>query len=121
MPLNPVPLGDIPLTRAGLDRQAERRREPGLLERLLASESTLVLPIAGGMAPAHPFDAPTGGGPALRWREPREGDARHTSVFLGMARGRPHVALLLPPQAAGEGWLTLRGHGADLDPVDGEA
>lgn len=121
MPLNPAPLGDIPLTRAGLDRQAERRREPGLLERLLASESTLVLPIAGGMAPAHPLDATTGGGPALRWREPREGDARHTSVFLGMARGRPHVALLLPPQAAGEGWLTLRGHGADLDPVDGEA
>lgn len=116
MPFDPHLLRDIPLTSTGLDRRAELRPDPDLLPRLLADSATRVLPVAGGMAPAR-----AAAGPALAWRAPVAGDAGHTCIFLGMSGGRAHVAVLLSPDAAGEGWLSLRGHGADLAVLDGES
>lgn len=123
---DPSLLRDIPLTSVGLDRAAERRGEPGLIEALLADADTLVLPLADGRAPGYaarpgPADPPESVGPGLAWRAPEAGDSAYDAIFLGVSADRPHVALLLPPEEAQDGWLTLRGHGADLNPVDSEA
>lgn len=141
-------LRDVPLARAGLDRRAELRADPDLIGRLLADPSTLVLPLAGGRAPAWTGSGRTGGEtghaeapdapirdapirdaavqdadtrPRLAWRAPEPGDAAYESVFLGEAHGRRRLALFLPEEHGQRGWLTLRGAGANLEPVDAEA
>ena len=123
----PVPsdaalLHDIPLASAGMDRRAERRADPGLIAALLADPSTRVLPVADGRAPAR-----TGGGGAaggalrLAWRAPEPADRTASAVFLGHSRGHARGALLRPVDRAQDGWLGLRGSGADLIPLDAEA
>ncbi|MEI2777110.1 MAG: NAD(+) diphosphatase [Tetrasphaera sp.] len=112
-------LRDIPLAQAGLDRHAERRTDRDLITRLLADPATRVLPLAAGRAPGDP--GLDGGQPALRWRAPTGEDAAYESIYLGQTAGSERLAVLLPPDQAGSSWLGLRGHGADLAPVDAEA
>ncbi len=153
VPDAPDPLRTIPLAHGGLDRQAERRRDPDLIARLLADPTTRVLPVAAGAAPLAPAEslfagpalsapaeslfaglAPSEPGPtadaserghasppALGWRAPEAGDTAYGQVFLGVADGAARVALLLPRDKAGAGWVGLRECGADLDPADAEA
>ncbi|MCB1301045.1 MAG: NAD(+) diphosphatase [Tetrasphaera sp.] len=143
------PLGEIPLSAAGLDRRAERRGQAGLVAGLLADPATLVLPVAAGRAPGRqavvreqdagagsrlvdadgvthdvlptPAGALSAAAPRLAWRAPEAGDTAYDAVYLGEADGCSRLALLLPPDQAGDGWFTLRGEGADLEPVDAEA
>lgn len=109
------------MTTAGLERRAERRAEPTLLAGLLADPATRVLAVAGGQAPAFDADASDGFRSGLVWRAPRADDARHTVVYLGRAGGAERLAVLLPREAAGDDWRTLREIGADLEPHDAEA
>lgn len=73
---------------------------------------------AGGSTPIPAAEATE---PALDWRRPEAGDARHTVVYLGEADGRERLAALLPAESAGQGWRSLREVGADLGPVDAES
>lgn len=82
MPWCPEILPDIPLTTGSFDRAAHERRDPTLLDALLADPATLVLPLTAGQAPVT-LDAR--GDTALGWRPPAPTDTLPgtTVVFLG--------------------------------------
>lgn len=134
---------------SALDRRADERRTPGLLDAILRTEATRVLDVAGDRMPA--VSRPDGGrARRLGWRAPRDGEAqiggsaatgedgahvRH--VFLGRdADGTAYVAALHPPQPAGAtragtplagaadppgDWAGLREIGAWLAGLDADA
>ncbi|MGN6753850.1 MAG: NAD(+) diphosphatase [Intrasporangium sp.] len=109
-------LEDLALATGVLDRSAHERRDPRLLETLLADPATRVIEIRDGRAPVRVED----GHGALRLREPRSSDRDVLAAALGRdPDGRAYVAVL--PTADGElddSWLTLRRAGALLDPLD---
>ncbi|CCH77390.1 NADH pyrophosphatase [Nostocoides japonicum T1-X7] len=103
-----------------LDRHAERRTESGLLERLLADETTAVLELRGGLAPiAERVDDPAPLGPRLVLRPPRYGDGERLVAYLGESGGTAYVLVAGPgDDRAPEGWRGLRSVGVQLGDVD---
>ena len=98
---------DLTLAQGSLDRAAHRRRDPDLLDRLLADPATRVLEVVNGQVQASLAD----GGARLCVRAPREEDRHRLGVFLGQDDDGPaHVAVV--GDAADEGeprdWRGLR-------------
>ena len=134
------PLRSLLLSRSAVDRDGERRTEPGLLAGLWADPATRVLRVRpDGSAPVRrsggPADAGAGAGTALELVPPHE-VARALPedapvVYLGREEdGTAHVAVEVPDDqevadAAGwpvrsgdEEWAGLRTVAADLDDRD---
>lgn len=108
-----------------LDRHAERRTETGLLQRLLADETTAVLELRGGLAPVSGLREGSGeggeggAGPRLVLRPPRYGDAERLVVYLGESGGTAYLLVAGPADDhLREGWTGLRTVGAGLGDVD---
>jgi NAD+ diphosphatase len=121
-------LPNLALARPGLDRHAELRAEPDLVDRLLAEPSTRVLEVHGDKAPVlmeqTDGDAP-GVAPTLDLRAPMASDAEALVLFLGQdGGGTAYLAVARPApeeEAAGELGERLRGLrqvGADLSDRD---
>lgn len=121
-------LPNLALARPGLDRHAELRAQPDLVDRLLADPSTRVLEVHGDKVPV--LDR-TGGDasvaePALDLRAPVATDAEGLVLFLGQdGDGTAYLAVARPApevEAADGGvWEQLRGLrqvGADLSDRD---
>jgi NAD+ diphosphatase len=81
-------LRDLALARGALDRRAELRGTPELVERLLAEPSTRVLDLVDDRAPVDRTDS----GPVLRLRAPGPGDTDGLVVLLGVEAGPAAVA-----------------------------
>lgn len=115
-------LPNLSLARPGLDRRAERRVEPGLLQTLLADPGTRVLVLHGDQVELRePQDGERAAASALVLRAPEPADATGLVVFLGQdADGTAYVAVVRPQaeQDAHPAWRTLRQIGADLDDRD---
>jgi NAD+ diphosphatase len=109
-------LADLALSRGTLDRAGHERRDPELLERLLADPDTRVVTIRGDRVG---FER-DGGRLRLVLREPEPDDADRLALFLGRnASGTAYVAVVDdPPAEAADGWGTLREVGASLDDTD---
>lgn len=109
-----------PLARSGLDRVAEERLTPGLLDDLRADAATRVLVIAGDTAPLAAPDA-------LQWIAPSDVPAGAEWALLGRdADGTALLAAVLPAHddelfAAASGWAALRAVGGLLSPRDASA
>lgn len=109
-----------PLARSGLDRAAEERLTPGLLDDLRADAATRVLVIAGDTAPLAAPDA-------LQWVAPSDVPAGAEWALLGRdADGTALLAAALPAHddelfAAASGWAALRAVGGLLSPRDASA
>lgn len=121
-------LADLALSRGTLDRAGHERRDPDLLERLLADPDTRVTMVRRDrMGVEH-----VGGRLRLVRRKPRPDDADRLVLYLGReASGTAYVAVVEDPAAepaepadpaepAGPdgGWGTLRQVGAALDDTD---
>ena len=113
-------LPGLSLSRSALDRRADRRAGPRLLDELWADPGTRVLPVVASRSPV------TGGehAPRLVLRSPREEDVAGLRVYLGDDRdGVAHVAVV-PREALGSGaeadpaWAGLRDVGAVLGDRD---
>ena len=96
-----TPLRGLALSRAAVDRSADRRTEPGLLEGLLADDATAVLLLAGDRLLVEDGGEPP---PTVALLAPSAvpsglvGSA--LPLFLGEdAAGRSYVALALPAEA----------------------
>jgi NAD+ diphosphatase len=109
-----------PLARSGLDRAAEERTRPGLLEAERADDAALVLVLAGDAAPlaerdqllwVAPSAVPMGGEWAFLGRD-ADGAARLTAVFP-----RNEHELFGAPG----GWASLRAVGGALSARDAGA
>ena len=103
----PETLRDLTLAQGSLDRAADRRREPGLVEALLADPATRVLEVVAGQVQASLAD----GSADLCLRRPRTEDRHRLVVFLGQEEGGPaHVAVVGDAADEGEprGWRGLR-------------
>jgi len=104
-------LTGLPLSRATLDRAADRRGD-GLLPTLLADPATRVLEVASAQARV------AGDPPQLVLRGPVAQDAERVAVFLGHeADGAgprvDHVAVAVPapdPEPAASGWSDAAPH-----------
>ena len=113
-------LPNLSLARPGLDRRADRRVEPGLLETLLANPGTRVLVLHGDQVELR---AQRDGerAAALVLRAPEPDDGTGLVLFLGQdADGTAYLAVVRPT-ADHDGhpaWRTLRQVGADLDDRD---
>ena len=123
------PLGQLPLCRGTLDRAADRRQEPELLEKLLADPATRVAVIVGeSMDVVRPVgsDGPT----ELVLRPPVPDDRHRLTFFLGEepiaetedgTGGRPTAYLAVvgdPTEAGHDSWATLRATGEALSDRD---
>jgi NAD+ diphosphatase len=130
----------LPLARAGVPRDAQRRAAPGLLAGLLADPATRVLAVHGssilleeprpGPGPAAARHLSPGDLPALGVRRLDLGDAAGgpaaeagdgIGLFLGQEGGAAHVGVALrarPEPPPGARWAGLRGIGAALGPRD---
>lgn len=119
---SPTPPGStalpaLALTGPGVDRRSEIRGEEGLLERLLRTPTTRVLPLHRGRAQI----VQAGDGVALLLRGPATTDAEEDlAVYLGEGGGTPYLGVALdgagePPPGT---WVTLREVGARLAPVE---
>jgi NAD+ diphosphatase len=122
-------LTGLPLSRATLDRAADRRGD-GLVPALLADPATRVLEVASGRARV------AGDPPALVLRAPEPEDADRVAIFLGReldgtGPGVDHVAVAVagPPRSDGgavrfdvgpdaDGWAGLREVGGLLGARD---
>ena len=104
----------------GLDRAAEERLVPGLVDELRADAATRVLAIAGDTAPLATPDA-------LRWVAPSDVPAGAEWAFLGRdADGAALLAAVFPAQddelfATASGWAALRAVGGVLSSRDASA
>jgi NAD+ diphosphatase len=124
---SPLPLGELPLSRASLDRAAHRRLEPDLVPKLLADPATRVVVIVAECMEILPDRS-------LALRPPVPDDRHRLAFFLGegeagdgastapsaeLPSSTERVAYLAvvgdPTVAAGHGdWQTLRNAGPDL-------
>ncbi|MBN9179561.1 NAD(+) diphosphatase [Microbacterium sp.] len=111
--------GPIPaLARGGIDRSADERSRPGLLDRLRHDVAARVLLIHGDAAPVS--------GSGLRYLSTSEVPGEAEWAFLGRdAAGAPLLTAVLPdgaeaPSAIGE-WGSLRATGGDLPAADADA
>ncbi|MGO1317823.1 MAG: NADH pyrophosphatase zinc ribbon domain-containing protein, partial [Cellulomonadaceae bacterium] len=97
MPASSVDWTQLPLTRSDVDRDAERRREPGLLTALRADRSTRVTLVRGA-------ELAVGDDGALARLSPQElagiDDPATTWLFLGDDAAGADLALVLPRSAA---------------------
>lgn len=123
--LSAAPLGELPLSRASLDRAAHRRLEPDLVPKLLADPATRVVVIVAESMEILPDGS-------LAIRPPVPDDRNRLAFFLGEGEvdaengtgtaagsATERVAYLAvvgdPTVAAGHGdWQTLRNAGPDL-------
>lgn len=109
-----------PLARPGLDRAAEERLTPGLVDALKTDAATRVLVIAGDSAPLAAPDA-------LLWRAPAGVPDGAEWAFLGRHHdGDALLAAVFPTQedelfSAPAGWAGLRSAGAALSPAEAGA
>lgn len=109
-----------PLARPGLDRAAEERLTPGLVDALKTDAATRVLVIVGDSAPLATPDA-------LLWRGPTEVPDGAEWAFLGRHDdGGALLAAVFPTQedelfSAPAGWAGLRSAGAALTPAEAGA
>ncbi len=111
VPRSGQPLPDLSFS-GSFERHAERRNEPGLLDRLLADETTAVLELRGGQAPV-------GAGPALLLRPPRYGDGERLAAYLGESGGTAYVLVAGPADDRGApGWSGLRAVGTQLGDLE---
>lgn len=104
-----------PLARGTLDRAAEERGEPGLLDRLRADESTRVIAVHADRSPVSPdgrleFFGPAEVAPHARWAFLGRDDEGAAVVAAATAAEEE------PPVVA-EGWAALRAIGGALAPV----
>jgi NAD+ diphosphatase len=117
-------LQGLALSRAAVDRRAERRSEPGLLDALLADPATAVAVLAGDKLLVEDGAA----GPAVALLSPADLSeglfAAALPLFLGQDdAGRAYVALAVPAGSAdddalaggGLRWAGLREVGSILD------
>ena len=128
-------LPNLALARPGLDRHAELRAQPDLLDRLLADPSTRVLEVHGDKVPVllghaddgdRPHDDGAGTAPALDLRAPVPADADALVLFLGqdgdgtayLAVARPAPEVEAPDGGVWERLRGLRQVGADLSDRD---
>lgn len=109
-----------PLARSGLDRSAEERATPGLLDDARAHDATRVLVLSGDAAPLAEADE-------LLWVEPDTVPPGAEWAFLGRSgNGAAMLAAVLPrsesePFAAPAGWAALRAVGGALPARDAGA
>jgi NAD+ diphosphatase len=122
-----VSLQRLALSRSTVDRAANRRSDPGLLEALLDRASTAVLLVDGDRAPV----VETSQGSALALIEPevaagyvkaawQDGDSRLVRLYLGDdADGREHVVLArTEPPLEGGGLPKTPPDAAPPEPAD---
>ncbi len=109
-----------PLARVGLDRAAEERLVPDLIEASRADAATRVLVVSGDAAPLSTPDA-------LHWTTPSRVPAGGQWAFLGRdADGTALLAAVFPSGddelfSAPAGWAGLRAAGAQLSAEDSSA
>jgi NAD+ diphosphatase len=116
-----VTLERLALSRSVVDRAADRRADPKLLETALADPSTLVLLLVGGATAVAPGDPET---PRLQLLSSLSAEAVAEApllVFLGEDAGRSYVAAvwpgpMLPPGGSLELELPAAVAGLDLPP-----
>ncbi len=128
-------LPNLALARPGLERHAERRLVPDLVNALLADRTTRVLEVHGDKVPvlpegpqqvegSGPPEHPEGSTePALDLRAPEPADARRLVLYLGQDDGgTAYLAVVCPPQPEGaevdDRLRGLRQVGADLSDRD---
>jgi NAD+ diphosphatase len=100
---------------AGIDRAAEERTRPGLVEDLRADPSTLVLVVHGDRVPMR-------GAVNLAFASPADAPDGAVWAFLGRRDGAGVLAAVLAadapaPEIAAE-WGAVRSVGGDLEPSD---
>ncbi|MGL4176428.1 MAG: NAD(+) diphosphatase, partial [Dermatophilaceae bacterium] len=120
VPSGPPVLPGLALSGAPLDRRAELRSDPTLVDRLLADPATAVLRLRGDRVEVR--DAASG--PRVVFTAPRPDDARHLACYLGDAGDRAHVGVVddaRPPECDDPAWRSLRRVGADLPDLDAAA
>lgn len=122
-------LGNLALSRTGLDRSAHERRDPGLVATLLSRPDTRVVEVRGDRLQVEARDD---GETRLVTRPPAAGDAALLGVHLGRDSGSAaYVAVIVPVDPVREAapvdpseheteerWLSLREVGAALDDRD---
>ncbi|WP_399545565.1 NAD(+) diphosphatase [uncultured Microbacterium sp.] len=121
-PAESVPAGRAqpPLARSGLDRAAEERAMPDLLERSRADAATRVLVLNGDLAPLAAADA-------LEWVEPEAAPDGAEWAFLGRRDDGTALLTAASPRAEREpflapaGWAALRAVGGGLAPTEAGA
>lgn len=109
-------LAHLALSRGTLDRAGHERRDPRLLERVLADPRTRVTVVRGDRLGVARGEANV----SLVFRAPAPDDATRLGVFLGRgADGTAYVAVVEDSQwddaGLDDGWGTLRQVGAALD------
>jgi NAD+ diphosphatase len=109
-------LTDLALSRTTLDRAGIERRDPLLLDRLLADGGTRVAAVRGDRMRVLRAD----GAVRLALRGPEAGDLARLAVHLGRgADGTAYVVVIEPEAPEPEDdWATLRQAGAALDDTD---
>ncbi|MGL4744625.1 MAG: NAD(+) diphosphatase [Dermatophilaceae bacterium] len=114
------PLRALALSSTVLDRRAELRRDPRLVDRLLADPGTAVLRLRGDRVEVHD----TSSGPRVAFSAPTPDDAGRLVCYLGDVAGRAHLGVVddaSPPGGDDAGWRSLRRVGADLPDLDASA
>lgn len=119
-----MPRSDTPqppaLARAGIDRAADERDEPGILGRLRADPAMLVVAVHGdlglveSLAPRLHTVAVEDVRPGVEWALLGRTSAG-AAVLLAVSGSDAPAPTALPEDAA---WRSLRAAGGDLEPVD---
>ncbi|UFU05565.1 NAD(+) diphosphatase [Ruania halotolerans] len=86
----------LPFSRPGVDRDARRRTDPGLIEELRADPHTRVVQVRDGRVAAHPGSPDDG--PHLRFGGPERAEALW--IYLGRDEGAPYLAAIASGQDA---------------------
>lgn len=113
-------LARLALSRGTLDRAGHERRDPMLLERLLADPATRVATVRGDRLAVEADESHV----RLALRGPEPADSARLAVYLGRgAGGTAYVAVVDPTSLEPgiepeEGWSTLRQVGAALDDTE---
>ena len=108
-----------PLARSGLERSAEERPTPGLLDHARSDDATRVLVLNGDTAPLATAEA-------LHWVAPAAVPDGAEWAFLGRAESGALLAAVFPRSegelfAAPAGWAALRAVGGSLTPTEAGA